>query len=161
MNTNEEKEREQMRSDFLKLFKYPMADDFESETFERGWKAGRAALRAESEPVAYARGGELECLGNGWLITASSKRDDVYNTPLYTAPQTEPIVTTEKPKLHALEYQSNGVSYGITIEGCNEEANAHAMRLGLTYLGQICEQQTGPEEYEIPAFLRRKEGNHG
>jgi hypothetical protein len=46
-----------------------------------------------------------------------------------------------KPKLHAASYQHNGIDYAITLEGCNEEVHAHAMRLGMTIDGNIVHQE--------------------
>jgi hypothetical protein len=46
-----------------------------------------------------------------------------------------------KPKLHAASYQHNGIDYAITLEGCNEEVHAHAMRLGMAIDGNIVHQE--------------------
>jgi len=43
-------------------------------------------------------------------------------------------------KLHAAQYQSDGVTYGITIDGSTQEVMMHCWRLGLEYLGEVVEQ---------------------
>jgi hypothetical protein len=60
-----------------------------------------------------------------------------------------------KPKLHAASYQHNGIDYAITLEGCNEEVHAHAMRLGMAIDGNIVHQEMlsaapAPSLYDIP-----------
>jgi hypothetical protein len=96
MNTNEEKERETFQADWNKRPFWP-ADTSDKDRAFHWWQAGRAALRAESEPVMCER-----CKGtgvDGYIDHGFAHYGDEAIEPNrcqmcdgfgYTAPQTEP-----------------------------------------------------------------------
>lgn len=111
MTPNEEKEREAFEERDRELYGrndippvYDLMDipfigkryksRYVQERFEQfcaGWKAGRAALRAESEPVLwqfYDDGKWFNCLNE--QHRKNTEADGYEMRPLYTAPQTEP-----------------------------------------------------------------------